>query len=168
MLAKTAVAFVSVIVGLEALRPTVEPAFAQDAPAVGVTGNLKDNYLGQTCTLGNLGVRFDKDFPVRTVDRAKIIVTPSTGPSALNFAFPLITPEPDGRVSFSFFSSFHGSAALTSATLSAALGGKNLKVETFVSVLPRKDERDFSILELLNFLSSAAQPFSYLSEVIRS
>jgi len=160
--AKTVVPLVTAILALAALCMTDTSARAQDAPAACVTGNLKDNYLGQTCTLGNLTVRFDKDFPgASAVDPTKITVTPTTGPSALSFVLPLITPEADGKVSFSFFSSFHGSgAALTGAIASAVLGGKNVKVEVFVSALPKIVEHDLSILELLNFVSSAQGSFA--------
>ena len=86
--AKTVVPLVTAILALAALCMTDTSARAQDAPAACVTGNLKDNYLGQTCTLGNLTVRFDKDFPgASAVDPTRSLirmVTVSTAPELIS------------------------------------------------------------------------------------
>lgn len=143
------------------LSPMNLVARAQDAPQACVEGNLKDNYLGKECLLGNLTVGFDRDFnPAREVDPSTIQVLPTTSPSRLRFSFPTITPGEGGKTTLSFFSSVRGSGgALTSAVANAELGGKDVRVEIFVSELPKKDDRDFSILQLLNFVNQATGSF---------
>jgi hypothetical protein len=95
------------------------------------------------------------------VDPGQVQVTPTTSPPVLWFAFPLITPEPGGKTTISFFASVRGSgAALTAATLSADLDGKKVRVQAFVSDLPKKEERDFSILQVLSTVSTVQGSFA--------
>jgi hypothetical protein len=161
-LSQITVGLVTASLMLAAIRLTVAPAAAKDTPARCVEGNLKDTYLGQECMLGNLTIRFDREFiGASMVDPGQVQVTPTTSPPVLWFAFPLITPEPGGKTTISFFSSVRGSgAALTAATLSADLDGKKVRVQAFVSDLPKKEERDFSILQVLSTVSTVQGSFA--------
>jgi hypothetical protein len=161
-LSRITVGLVTASLTLAAMRLTAVPAAAKDAPARCVEGNLKDTYLGQECMLGNLTIRFDREFiGASMVDPGQVQVIPITSPPVLWFAFPLITPEPGGKATISFFSSVRGSgAALTAATLSANLDGKNVRVRALVSYLPEKDERDFSILQVLSTVSAVQGSFA--------
>jgi hypothetical protein len=161
-LSRLTIGLVTASLTLAAIRLTVAPAAAKDAPAQCVVGNLKDTYLGKECMLGNLTIRFDREFiGASMVDPGQVQVTPITSPPVLWFAFPLITPEHGGKTTISFYSSVRGSgAALTAAMLSADLDGKNVRVQAIMSDLPKKDDRDFSILQVLSTVSAVQGSFA--------
>jgi hypothetical protein len=111
-------------------------------------GNLKADYLGKECKVGNLAFKFDRDFGGGgQVNAAAIEVSPVADPPGLEFTLPVVTPPAGEPVTVSFLSAVR-----------AAFGGKNVTLRVFVSRLPREDERDFTILELTNRLEWRLNP----------
>jgi hypothetical protein len=148
------------VVGMIALL-CAATASAQDPPPACLAGNLKDNYLGQTCTVGGLTFAFERDFSGGgEVDPASIRVTPLTSPPGLRFNFPVITPPDNGKITCSFRAQVSAAGALTAARSFGNFGGKKIRSSTYISAVPVARENTFSILELFSFVNSATGRFA--------